>query len=34
MTSAQRDAIASPAIHYMVYVTDFDGGTQMLYDGE
>jgi hypothetical protein len=33
MTNAERLAISDPATAFMVYVTDFDGGTVMLYDG-
>jgi hypothetical protein len=33
MTNAERLAISDPATALMVYVTDFDGGTIMLYDG-
>jgi hypothetical protein len=33
MTNAERLAISNPAIALMVYVTDFDGGTIMLFNG-
>jgi hypothetical protein len=33
MTNAERLAMSDPATALMVYVTDFDGGTIMLYDG-
>lgn len=33
MTNAQRQAISSPVAGLMVFVTDFDGGSFMFYDG-
>ena len=33
MTNAQRLAITPPAAGLQVFVTDFDGGTFMFYDG-
>jgi hypothetical protein len=33
MTNAQRQAISSPVAGLMVFVTDFDGGRFMFYDG-
>jgi len=33
MTNVQRQAISSPVAGLMVYVTDFDGGRFMFYDG-
>jgi hypothetical protein len=33
MTNAERQAITNPAEGLMVYVTDFDGGVFMFYDG-
>ena len=33
MTNAQRIAIASPVAGLLVYVTDFDGGTFLFYNG-
>ena len=33
MTNAQRLAIASPVAGLQVFVTDFDGGSFMFYDG-
>ena len=33
MTNAQRQAISNPAAGLLVFVTDFDGGRFMFYDG-
>ena len=33
MTNAQRQAISNPAAGLQVFVTDFDGGRFMFYDG-
>ena len=33
MTNAQRQAISNPAAGLQVFVTDFDGGSVMFYDG-
>ena len=33
MTNAQRDAISAPATGLMVYVTDLNGGSIMIYNG-
>ena len=33
MTNVQRQAISNPAAGLQVFVTDFDGGSFMFYDG-